>query len=283
MVGLRWVCVAVWMVALVGVGCDRPTSHKARSGLAANPETLDFGVAALGVTKTMKVRLTNQGRAPFTVQGATTSLPNVEVVPFEAFELRAGGEREVEVRFTADVEGKVQGILEVLTDADNVARLGMAGQGVKAWLDVPARTLDFGNVELGSVALREVLVRNPSRAETPVRVDLDGMDMDQFGSSEAGNTFVLQPGEERLVPVAFTPDRLGSAQALGRVSVVCPTCEPSVVTLQGTGVAGRLEVTPLRVEFGRVPIGATVQETITVRNLGTEPMAYGGVKLLDNS
>jgi len=282
MVGLRWVCVAVWMVALVGVGCDRPTSHKARSGLAANPETLDFGVAALGVTKTMKVRLTNQGRAPFTVQGATTSLPNVEVVPFEAFELRAGGEREVEVRFTADVEGKVQGMLEVLTDADNVAQLGMAGQGVKAWLDVPARTLDFGNVELGSVALREVLVRNPSKAETPVRVDLDGMDVDQFGSSEAGNTFVLQPGEERLVPVAFTPDRLGSAQALGRVSVVCPTCEPSVVTLQGTGVAGRLEVTPLRVEFGRVPIGATVEETITVRNLGTEPMAYGGVKLLDN-
>ncbi len=288
MVGLRWVCVAVCMMALVGVGCDRPTSHQARSGLAANPDTVDFGVSAVGVPKTTKVKLSNRGRAPFTVQGATANLPNVEVVPFEAFELRAGGERELEVRFTADVEGKVQGVLEVLTDADNVGRegvvrVGMAGHGVKAWLEVPSRAMDFGNVELGNVELRELHVRNPSQVETPVRVDLDGMDADQFGSSEAGSVFVLAPGEERVLPLAFTPDRLGSAQALARVAVVCPTCEPTVVTLAGTGIAGRLEVTPLRVDFGRVPIGATVEERITVRNLGTEPMAYGGVRLLDNA
>src|SRR5687768_1326414 len=104
MVGLRWVCVAVCMMALVGTGCDRPTSHQARSGLAATPETLDFGLSAVGVPKTMKVRLSNRGRAPFLVQGATANLPNMEVVPFEPFELKAGGEHEVEVRFTADVE-----------------------------------------------------------------------------------------------------------------------------------------------------------------------------------
>jgi hypothetical protein len=287
MVGLRWVCVAVSMMALVGVGCDRPTSHQARSGLAANPDMVDFGVSAVGVPKTTKVMLSNRGRAPFTVQGATANLPNVEVVPFEAFELKAGGERELEVRFTADVEGKVQGVLEVLTDADNVGRegvvrVGMAGQGVKAWLEVPSRAMDFGNVELGNVELRQLHVRNPSQVETPVRVDLDGMDADQFGSSEAGASFVLKPGETRVVPVAFSPDRLGSAQALARVAVVCPMCEPTVVSLSGTGIAGRLEVTPLRVDFGRVPIGATVEERITVRNLGTEPMAYGGVRLLDN-
>jgi hypothetical protein len=287
MVGFRWVCVAVCMMALVGVGCDRPTSHQARSGLAATPETLDFGLSAVGVSKTMKVRLSNRGRAPFRVQGATANLPNMEVVPFEAFELKAGGEHEVEVRFTADVEGKVQGMLEVLTDADNVgkegvAQVGMSGQGVKAWLEVASRAMDFGNVELGNVEVRELHVRNASRVDSPVRIDLDGSDADQFGSSEAGVPFVLKPGEERRVPVSFHPDRLGAAQALARVAVVCATCEPTVVTLAGTGIASRLEVTPLRVDFGRVPIGATAEERITVRNQGTEPMTYGGARLLDD-
>ncbi|HEX8440513.1 choice-of-anchor D domain-containing protein [Archangium sp.] len=286
MVGLRWVCVAACVLALSGSGCERPASQRAQSGLGASPEKLEFGLSAVGVTKTMKVRLSNRGRAPFTVHGATASLPNVEVLPFDAFELKAGGERELEVRFTPDVEGSVQGMLDVLTDADNVgqegvARLGVDGRGVKAWVELNTSALDFGNVEMGNVELRELVVRNPSQVQSPVRVDMDGADADEFGSSEAGKPFMLAPGEERRVPLSFTPDRLGSAQAIARVAV-CPTCEPTVVQLTGTGIAAQLEVTPLRVDFGRVSPGATAEERITVRNLGTEPMTYGGVKLLDN-
>ncbi len=286
MVGLRWVCVAACVLALFGAGCDPRSSRPAQTGLGAFPEKLEFGLSAVGVTKTMKVRLSNRGRAPFTVQGATASLPNVEVLPFEAFVLKAGGERELEVRFTPDVEGAVQGMLEVLTDADNVkegvARLGVDGQGVKAWVEVKTPAIDFGNVELGNVELRELVVRNPSQVDSPVRVDLDGADADEFGSSEAGVPFTLAPGEERRVSLSFTPERLGAAQAIARVSV-CSTCEPTVVQLAGTGIATQLEVTPLRVDFGRVQLRATAEERITVRNLGTEHMAYGGVKLLDNA
>ncbi len=287
MVGLRWVCLAACLMALAGVGCERPSSHRAPSGLGASPEKLEFGLSAVGVTRTMKVRLSNRGRAPFTVHGATASLPNVEVEPFEAFELKAGGEREVEVRFTADVEGEVQGVLEVLTDADNagregVAKLGVGGQGVKAWVEVPVRSIDFGNVELGHVEMREIVVRNPTQVESPVRLDFDGVDADEFGSSEAGVPLVLRPGEERRVPLSFNPQRLGAAQVQLRVRVECSTCEPTVVTLSGTGIATLLEVTPLRVDFGRVALGATAEERVTVRNLGSEPLAYGGVKLLDN-
>ncbi|PTL77467.1 choice-of-anchor D domain-containing protein [Vitiosangium sp. GDMCC 1.1324] len=287
MVGLRWVCVAACVLALVGVGCERSSAQRAQSGLGASPEKLEFGLSAVGVTKTMKVRLSNRGRAPFTVHGATATLPNVEVVPFQAFELKAGGEQEVEVRFTPDVEGAVEGMLQVLTDADNadkdgVTPVGVTGQGVKVLLEVPVRSLDFGNVELGRVEVRELLVRNTAQVESPVRLDFDGVDADEFGSSDSGASFVLAPGQERRLSLSFSPDRLGAATAQARVRVECPSCEPIVVSLQGTGIATKLEVTPLRVDFGRVALGATAEERITVRNLGSEPMAYGGVKLLDN-
>ncbi len=280
---MRWVWLAACLGALIGVGCEQPRSQGAHSGLAMTPEKLEFGPSAVGVEKTMKVRLSNRGRAPLTVHGATASLPNMAVVPFESFELKAGGERELEVRFTPHVEGAVSGLLEVLTDAnkEGVARLGVAGRGVKTWVEVRTPALDFGNVELGHVELRELVVRNPTQVESPVRLDIDGADADQFGSSEEGVPFLLRPGEERRLPMSFGPRRLGVAQAIGRVAV-CPTCEPTIVSLAGMGIAARLEVTPLRVDFGRVALGASAEERITVRNLGTESMAYGGVKLLDN-
>ncbi|WNG38612.1 choice-of-anchor D domain-containing protein [Archangium violaceum] len=288
MLGFRWVCTAACLLALVVVGCERPSSQRAQSGLRASPEKLEFGLSAVGVTKTMKVRLSNGGRAPFKVHGATATLPNVEVVPFEAFELKAGGEQEVEVRFTPAVEGEVAGMLQVLTDADNVSKDGvaqfdLAGKGVKAWVEVPVRAIEFGNVELGRVEARELVVRNPTQVESPVRLDFDGADADEFGSSESGAAFVLQPGEERRLPLTFLPTRLGAASVQARVSVACPTCEPIVVALSGTGIATLLEVTPLRVDFGRVAVGASSEERITVRNLGTEPMSFGGVKLVDDS
>lgn len=288
MSGLRWVWMAVCLLALVGAGCERPSSHRAQSGLGASPEKLEFGLSAVGVTKTMKVRLSNRGRAPFVVHGATATLPNVEVEPFESFELKAGGERELEVRFTPDVEGAVAGVLQVLTDADNadkdgLAQLGVAGLGVKALVEVPVRAIDFGNVEIGRVEMRELVVRNPTQVQTPVRVDFDGVDVDEFASSDAGAPFLLAPGEERRVHLSFAPGRLGSATVQARVSVACPMCEPIVVMLSGTGIATKLEVTPLRLDFGRVALGATAEDRITIRNLGSEPMTFGGVKLLDNA
>src|SRR3712207_9401240 len=65
-----WVWMVVCLLALVGAGCERPSSHRAQSGLGASPEKLEFGLSAVGVTKTMKVRLSNRGRAPFMVHGA---------------------------------------------------------------------------------------------------------------------------------------------------------------------------------------------------------------------
>jgi hypothetical protein len=83
--------------------------------VVAAPEKLEFGPAALGVTKTMKLRLTNGGRASFTVQGVVSTLPNVKVPAFEAFELQAGADREVGGALRPDTEGQVEGLLEVLT------------------------------------------------------------------------------------------------------------------------------------------------------------------------
>ncbi|MFB1484334.1 choice-of-anchor D domain-containing protein [Corallococcus sp. RDP092CA] len=278
--GLRWLVLAVVVAA---TACERPTSQQARTGFAARPEFLEFGAAAVGRTKTMTLRLANQGRASYRVEGARASLPNVTIPAFEPFTLTAGAEHELEVRFTPDVEGTVQGQLELFTDASGGAatQVPVSGRGVKALVEVPETALDFGNVNLGLVEMREVTVRNPSDVESPLVLSVEGADADEF-SAGAGLPSTLAPHETRKVPVAFSPVRLGNAEAALRVAV-CDGCEPAEVRLTGTGVASALEVTPLRVDFGRVVVGATAEERITVRNQGAEPLSYKGAALLEDA
>ncbi|WP_235685669.1 MULTISPECIES: choice-of-anchor D domain-containing protein [Corallococcus] len=268
--------VAAW------TACERPTFQQAHTGFAARPEVLEFGAAAVGRTKTMTLRLTNQGRASYRVEGARSSLANVSIPAFEPFTLSSGAEHELEVRFTPDVEGAVQGQVEVLTDASGeaAAQVPVNGRGVKALVEVTESALDFGNVNLGLVEMREVTVRNPSDVESPLVLSVAGADADQF-SAGAGLPSSLAPHETRKVPVAFSPVRLGTAQAALQVTV-CDGCEPALVTLTGTGVASMLEVTPLRVDFGRVAVGATAEARITVRNQGNEMLRYQGASLLED-
>ncbi|HZI14580.1 MAG TPA: choice-of-anchor D domain-containing protein [Myxococcus sp.] len=273
---VAWVAAAL----LVGVGCDRPSSQKAKSAFVVRPETIEFGPAALGRTKTLKVRIANGGRASYRVEGAVSSVPNVEIPPFEPFSLAAGGEQDIEVRFTPQVEGVVQGSIEILTDADGSGDVPVSGRGVKAFVEVPDTALDFGNVAMGMVEMRTVTVRNPSDVESPLALSLQGADADQFTAGE-GQSDMLAAGEERVIQVAYAPKRLGSAEA-GLHVQVCEGCEPAVVPLTGSGVASKLEVTPLRVDFGRVALGATAEQSITVRNQGTQPLSYSGVQLQVN-
>ncbi|ADO71134.1 choice-of-anchor D domain-containing protein [Stigmatella aurantiaca] len=286
--GRRWAWVVAWVCVAGGLGgCDRPNSgNRVRTGFAARPQALAFGPAALGSTKTVKLRLANEGRAPLRVEGASVSVPNVEIAPFEPFSLSAGGEYELEVRFSPAVEGPVQGVVEILTDADSDgsagSRVNFEGLGVKAWVEVKSQALDFGNVALDTVQILELRLRNPTAVESPLRLMMAGADADQFSSSTEGPVLMLPAGRQMSLPIAFKPRRLGVASAEVLVEV-CEGCAPLAVPLKGMGIASQLEISPLRVDFGQVALGAMAEERIMVRNQGTEPMSYQGARILDET
>ena len=286
--GRRWVVLAAWAcVAAVAGGCDRPGSsgRGARAAFAARPEVLEFGPAAVGSTKSVKLKLANGGRAPVRIEGALSSVPNVEVPPFEPFTLSAGGEKELEVRFKPEVEGSVEGVVEIFTDADatdKASQVSFSGLGVKAMVEVRNPALDYGNVPLETVVVRDLVLHNPTNVDSPMRLELAGPDADLFTSTLFSKDVVLKAGQDWSIPVGFKPNRLGSAMAEVHVRV-CEACEPVVVPLTGMGVAARLEISPVRVDFGRVAVGATAVERIIVRNQGAEPVSYTGASIVSNS
>jgi hypothetical protein len=283
MAGQRWGCVAVCLLLMVGAGCTPPPSEP--SELVARAD-LEFGPSALQVTRVRKVVLANEGGAPLTVRGATAIGDSVAVALSEPFELEAGATRELEVRFTPGKEGEVLGALEVRSDASNLGPEGalflkVSGQGVKSLVHVETESIDFGLGALGEARELVLQVRNPTPLDSPVSLELDGADADQFTSIEARTPLMVKPGEVRELPVRFEPKRLGEARAFARVTV-CSGCAPVAVPLLGKGLERWLEVTPSQVDFGLVTRGASAKASITLRNLSTEPMAYGGVRLLND-
>lgn len=213
----RWMCVAVALLIALGAGCEQSSPPQDTSHLTASPPVLEFGSSAVGATRAMTVRLANRGRAALTLHGASVTPSTLEVTPFEPFALEAGAERELEVRFAPDAEGEVRGVLELRTDADNlsqegVMRLGVGGQGVRTRVEVRTSSIDFGGEALGQARVRELRVFNPTQVESPVRLEFQGADADLFSSGEVESLRMVKPGEERVLPVYFTPERPGAAR-----------------------------------------------------------------------
>lgn len=267
------------VVALVALSaCREPGIRNGLGAFTANPEDVSFGAVAVGRDRVLDVTLVNDGRVPYSVYEVAPSVPNVVVDGFEAVTLQPGVKHVIKVRFAPQVEGEVTGALTIRTDeAEEPYQVRFDGRGVQALASLKTQALHFGDVELETTKVLNMVVENPTEVETSIRFTLSG-DTHQFSSSEADKELVLQPRELRNIPIAFKPIQL--AGSVGRATfTLCAICEPAVVELSGEGIAAKLDVSPSRVDFGRVALGATATQQVVVTNLGTEPVPFNGARL----
>ncbi len=260
-------------------GCHEGGPQRGLGSFEASPAPLEFGPVALGRDRVLELDLKNRGRVPYTVYEIASSVPNVEVLDFAPVTLESGEVKRVQVRFIPDVEGKVTGAVTILSDEqpDPVA-VPLAGVGVRAFAEVLTSGLDFGRVDVDTSKVLMLDVENPTTVETAVIVSFVGENAASFSSSEANEELLLQPGERRSIPIAFKPQTLGLADGFARLEV-CGDCEPVSVPLTGEGIANALEIYPTRVDFGRVSLGATASQQVTIVNQGTEPLDFNGAVL----
>lgn len=268
----QWVGALALLVGalLVAPGCKPDELGPVAPGLGANPRELPFGPVGLGQFRTQRVALTNVSRTPLHVSSVSSTVASIEVAGTGDFTLSPGQSREFEVRFAPAVEGDVSGHLVVETDLGGEGgegRIPMSGRGVRSYVEVAPKLLDFGPVELDTNKVLTVEAHNPIGVDAVFHMGFSGDDADAFSSSEAGRDVAVGPGETHQIPISFRPERLGLAQSVATI-VRCPTCEPEVVSLIGEGVAAMLEIFPTRLDFGRVSLGGHAELRITIRNNG---------------
>lgn len=281
---MRWHGLLVLGVLLSACHGEDQATGNSSGALRTSPLAVNFGPTALGSSSVVELHLTNGGRAPFQVNALSTAVPNVDVEKFAAFVLLAGQERVLHLRFTPTGEGPMSGSVVVTTDQDPDhpdTELAISGLGVNPVATVAEHALDFGSLAIGSHKELSLTLRNPTQVDATVQVTLSGSDSDEF-SSTADASIPLSAGEVRAVTVSFSPQRLGVGQAQVVVKP-CAQCAPIQVPLTGTGIAAQLDVSPQVVDFGSVAVGALAQQDVSLRNLGTTPVTFDGVKILGDT
>ncbi len=136
-------------------------------------------------------------------------------------------------------------------------------------LIISPSSYSFGNVVLGTSSTATFTVTNTGSTATSSSFQpmVIGLDAPHFSVTSSSCTGSLAPGGTCAVSLRFTPFVAGVKMATLLVSV--SSGGSALATLTGVGVLpATLEVTPTTFSFGTLPVGASTQTLLTVRNTG---------------
>jgi len=248
---------------------------------------LSFGPVEVGKSRTLPLTIRNLGNAPLVVEKIHV-MPNPNpgaayTAPFSG-SIAPGTEVTVPVSFTPTGAGQWNGMLEVVSDATSGGdRVPVLGSGVSPVTVAPllrgvavtGLSGDKGSQRYFRISVPEgqqsltfvmagqgdadLYVRHgslPSLGEWDFRPFLNGSNESvEVASPAAGDWYVMIHGYEPYSGVSLTAD------------YTTPTAEERIIRLSGD------------LNFGNIPVGASVTQTLTIHNDGNAPLAVSGLEL----
>jgi hypothetical protein len=156
-----------------------------------------------------------------------------------------------------------------------IGAVASAAPASAAGLTVSPLTIAFGNVVFGvtgaTSAAHTVTITDPVSGSpiSSLSIQLSGTNPGDFQISNNTCGTTLTPGTNCTLKVTFTPTALGARGAQLAINDSANS-NAGAVTLSGTGIAGKLSITPLTLSFGNIVVGATsAVKTTTLRNPNT--------------
>lgn len=174
----------------------------------------------------------------------------------------------VEVAFSPGIAGRVDATLLVVVDPGRDIEVPVSGVGVTAKIDVSTTALTFGDVQVGDPSeAKSVTVSNPGEVGLDVTVVARGPG--EFDINDVCSANAIAPGEDCTITAIFSPTDSG----VQRSKIVIEhnaEGDALTVTLEGNGVAPRIEVSPTGLSFESQEVGTTSEAmTVTITNSGT--------------
>lgn len=148
------------------------------------------------------------------------------------------------------------------------------GDGDGPAIEVDPDFLDFGTASKDDDAVvKSFLIRSVGATDLEVSsIELSGSSAASYAIISESSSFVLPPGAEQSIDVAFLPmganDQIGTAV----VSSDDPDKPQLPVELLGQGAVPELEITPDPIDFAETYIGCPQDNNATLTNVGTDTL-----------
>jgi hypothetical protein len=207
--------------------------------IAVTPVSHNYGAVAVGSSAFQTFVVSNQGTQDLTVNSTTLAGFNANQFSIESgggsFVLSPGGTREMVIGFKPTQAGAMMASL-VINSNDPDERMffvALSGNLSGPDIEVTPASLDFGNVVVGSLVTRTLVVRNTGTGF--LFLTMFGLDGHQLQFSYRPSTSFVLPGQSANIDVSFHPSTVGAKTAVFVISSNDPDEGTVGIPLKGTG------------------------------------------------
>lgn len=266
--------------------------------LIYDPQSLEFGEVPLGQSRTLILRLTNEGQTPLTLKGGSISsdTDSFKIVDGLPPALAPKQSIEFSVRFDALVAAETTGVLLIdADDVDGIRRINLRGIGVVPGIavntdgglcnDQPG-SLSFGTVIPGMSVTRTITLEATGSA--PVMV-MSAAIVDQGSSAEweletiAAEGVQISQGQKLELTATYTPADSGADTAAFLFTTNVPNRGTIRIPACGAGAAPALCGTPVPLDMGRIAINVDTTGVLTLSNCATDPFDLTGLEIVNTA
>lgn len=244
--------------------------------IEVRPNPLEFVPTLVGRPTSQTLTITNLSSSTNVLEGRIGSLSS----PFSVvsgdipFSLSPGKSHTVVIQFFPSSEGTFSQTLAINHNATNQSSptiVSIKGQGMlPVNIAINPSSVDFGSILVGRSGRQSVTITNLASSAGTLMASVGSLSS-PFSIASGGGSFSLEPGKSRSVVIDFSPTSLGAfSQDLLITHNATNLLGPTTLRLTGTGLfIVNLAVEPTSVNFGKVPLGQSVTQTLTFTNLST--------------
>lgn len=265
-----------------GAGSPTPVPVSGTGGLPAfgiSARQLPLGSVVVNSTRIdSSILVTNTGSAPLTIANVTSSDSQFAVTPRSVLIPASGGTQRFVISFRPNSIGtKSANFVFIHNASTSPDTLRASGSGVTSNFSIAPTSIAFGTVSVGASKLDSVTVSN-SHIESPIDISSVVSDNPQFSVNPTSG--VIAPLGSGKFFIRFSPTTAGTISSNITFLHNAPG-SPTGINVSGAGLGGVISISRLNMLFGNVRVGTTRQDTLLVRNLGTDTLVISNATLSD--
>jgi hypothetical protein len=286
--------------AVSGCNCSENGLVNVKPLLVPDPDSIDFGLVAVGDLRVKDLKLENKGGVSLTIKSITfmsmtpeEAMPNFVFVTPPPMTIGAGMTMDFNIAFQPQSVGDKMATVSIDTnDGKGPHIITLKGTGIMASVIAThdgdacsmanGDSMSFGMIAPGMTVDRTVTVKATGTDKvTILSAVLEPGSDPAFTFDPIDMGHVLNPGESLAIKGHYMPATGGPSTGTFVITTNNPQNPSIKIALCGQGIAPA--ICAQRIDFGAVALGDTAMNMVHVTSCGTEPVDVSAVKLASDA
>ena len=249
--------------------------------LRVDTDILDFGEVDVGNSKTLSLKIYNDGDANMNITSCGTPPKGFAITQCPT-SVAPGGSEELKITFNPQEPGDYTGTIKFETDA-GTKEISLKGKGKGAKIELSSNFLDFGLISVGDSKTMVIEVKNTGTEELIINsIDTTNLP-DEIKLISVNLPTSIAPGTSLTLTLKFSPSIDQVYRGYFTINSNAFNNPSLDVYVQGIGVPLNVTIEPGVVDFGTVNVGEEKLHGILITNTSEKEIQIIKVSLASDN